>query len=95
LQCEFKEKERQEMKKRNYQSEYRNYHSKPDQKTERASRNAARRQAEKDGRVRKGDGKDIDHVDKNPLNNAKSNTRVRPKSVNRSFPRNKNGGHKK
>lgn len=61
------------------------YNSKPEQKKKRAMRNKARRQAIKDGRVKKGDGKDIDH--KKPLrsggSNAKSNTRVRSKSANR------------
>jgi hypothetical protein len=94
LQCEFKEKERQEMKKRNYQSEYRNYHSKPDQKTERANRNAARRKMEKAGEVRKGDGKDVAHSDNNTRNNSKSNLKVQSKSQNRSFPRTKNARRK-
>ena len=75
---------------RDYKSEYESYHSKPEQKRNRAKRNTARRQAEKDGRVTKGDGKDIDH--KKPLrsggSNDKSNTRVVSKSSNRS----RNGG---
>ena len=69
---------------RDYKSEYRNYHSKPTQKKRRAGRNAARRQMEKDGRVSKGDGKDVDHKDRNPRNNAKSNLRVVSKSRNRA-----------
>ena len=71
-------------KKRNYTREYELYHSKPEQKKNRAKRNTARRQAEKAGKVKKGDGKTIDH--KKPLRsggtNAKSNLRVRSQSAN-------------
>lgn len=78
-------------KKRNLDKEYKNYHSSPEQKKKRAARNAARRQLEKEGKVRKGDGKDVDHV--KPLakggSNARSNLRVKPKSANRSFKRTK------
>ena len=59
-----------------------------------ASRKAARRSLEKVGKVRKGDGKDVDHKNRNPRNNAKSNLRVQPASTNRSFPRNKKAGKK-
>ena len=62
------------------------YNSSPEQKRKRAMRNKARAEAEKDGRVKKGDGKEIDHV--TPLrsggSNAKSNTRVRSAKANRS-----------
>ena len=36
------------------------------------------------GKVKKGDGKDVDHEDGNPQNNSKGNLRVRSKSANRS-----------
>lgn len=49
-------------KARDYKKEYREYHAKPEQKKRRADRNAARRKAMKEGRVRKGDGKELDHV---------------------------------
>ena len=39
---------------------------------------------EREGRVHKGDGKDIDHKDGNPHNNDKSNLRVMDASSNRS-----------
>lgn len=80
---------------RNYKKEYANYHSKPEQRKNRSKRTVARRQAEKDGRVKKGDGKDLDH--KKPLrnggSNAKSNTRVRSRSANRA-DNGKRGGRK-
>jgi len=76
--------------KRRYDLEYQNYQGKPSQIKKRASRNAARREAEKDGKVRKGDGKDVDHKNGNALDNRKSNLQVKSKSANRSFPRDKN-----
>lgn len=65
----------------------RKYNSSPEQKKRRAQRNAARAQAMKDGRVSKGDGKDVDHVKhkaRGKLNNSKSNLRVVDKSTNRA-----------
>lgn len=63
----------------------RKYNSKPSSKKDRASRNAARAQAMKEGKVRKGDGKDIDHKDSNPRNNKKGNTQVMPAGKNRAM----------
>lgn len=78
--------------KRNYKKEYRNYHGKPKQRKERAARTKAREILMKKGRVKKGDGKDVDH--KKPLRSGGSkginNLRVRDKSENRSD----NGHHK-
>lgn len=68
----------------------RKFNSKPEQKKNRAMRNTARRRAEREGKVRKGDGKDIDH--KKPLrsggSNSRGNLRVAGKSANRA----RNGG---
>lgn len=75
--------------KRNYKKEYANYHSKPEQKKNRANRNAARRIMEKAGKVRKGDGKDVDHKSGNTKNNKRSNLAVKSKSANRSYARTK------
>lgn len=61
------------------------YNSKPSSKKDRASRNAARSEAMKQGKVRKGDGKDIDHKDSNPRNNKKGNTQVMSASKNRAL----------
>ena len=49
----------------------------------------ARRQAIRDGLVKLGDDKDIDHKDGNPMNNSKSNLRVMSRSKNRSRNNNK------
>lgn len=69
---------------RNYADEYRKFHSSEKAKKDRASRNKARRLAEALGRVRKGDGKDVDHRDGNARNNAPSNLRVISASKNRA-----------
>ena len=82
-------------KKRDYKKEYQNYQGKPDQIKKRASRNAARREMMAEGKVKKYDGKDIDHKNGNAHDNSKSNLRVQSKSQNRSFPRNSNGGKKR
>lgn len=77
---------------RDYKMEYRNYHGKAKQRKERAERTRAREQLIKKGRVKRGDGKDIDH--KKPLrsggSNGINNLRVRDKSENRS-----DNGHEK
>jgi hypothetical protein len=80
--------------KRDYKAEYKRYHASPEQKEKRASRNAARREMEKAGKVRKGDGKDVAHRDNNPKNNSSNNLSVQPKSKNRSFARTKSAGMK-
>lgn len=62
-----------------------------------AKRKRLRRQFEKDGKVHKGDGKDVDHS--KPLSkggsNTKRNGRVVSASANRSFPRNSDGSMKR
>ena len=72
-------------KKRNYKKEYKSYHAKPKQKANRAKRNAARSMMAKDGRVSKGDGKEVDHI--RPLSkggsNGKKNLRVVSRKTNR------------
>lgn len=49
-------------RKRDYRKEYDDYQGTTAQKKRRADRNRARRRAERDGRVSKGDGKELDHV---------------------------------
>ena len=63
--------------------EYKTYHSKPEQRANRSKRVLARRKLERQGKVKKGDGKDVDHADGNPQNNADSNLRVMDRSKNR------------
>lgn len=69
------------------------YDGKPSVVKDRAKRNKARRDMVAEGKVSKGDGKDVDH--KNPLSKgggtARSNLRVTSKSANRSFARTKSG----
>lgn len=70
---------------RDYASEYANYHSKPVQKKNRASRNAARATAKKNG-MNVG-GKDVAHRNGNPRDNRAKNLTVQSPSQNRSFAR--------
>lgn len=69
--------------KRNYKKEYSEYHSKADQKKNRAGRNTARRRALAKGTVKKGDKKDVHHKDGNPRNNKSSNVKVVSRKKNR------------
>lgn len=69
---------------RDYKAEYAKFHSSTASKKDRASRNKVRRAAERKGIVRKGDGRDIDHVNGNPRDNRRSNLRVTSRSHNRS-----------
>ena len=65
----------------------RKYNSTEEQKTRRAQRNAARSTMEAAGKVKKNDGKDVDHKvhkARGKLNNSKSNLRVMDKSANRA-----------
>lgn len=83
--------------KRDYKKELAWEHKKkPERVKERAERNSARKTMEEAGKVRKGDGKDVDH--KTPLSkggkNTPSNLRVVDASKNRSFSRNSNGSLK-
>lgn len=81
---------------RDYKAEYANYDGTPEVKKKRAQRNKARRMLEREGIVRKGDGKDVDHM--TPLSKggttARSNLRAKPASANRSFKRTSTGAIK-
>lgn len=78
---------------RDYKKEYREYQGTERQKHNRALRNAARREFMRDGKVRKGDGKDVDHI--HPLitggSNSESNLRVRSVHANRGYRRDGKG----
>lgn len=77
--------------KRDYKKEYDRYHSKPKQKKIRARNNKANRKAKAEGRITKGDGKDVAHTKAG----AKGKTFIQSASKNRSFPRDKNARRKK
>ena len=62
----------------------RKYNSSPEQKKRRAERNASRRKMEAAGKVRKGDGKDVDHRNHNTGDKSMKNLRVMSKSANRA-----------
>jgi len=66
------------------------YEDTPEQVKNRVARNRARAQLMKEGRVSKGDGKDVDHI--KPLSkggsSSKGNLKVKSASSNRSFSRN-------
>jgi hypothetical protein len=74
-------------RKRDYAKEYREYHAKPEQIERRAGRNTARRLMIEKGAARKGDGKDVDHKNRNPLNNSPSNLRITSQKKNRGWRR--------
>lgn len=80
--------------KRNYKQEAAT--ESPERKKARRERNRARYQLMKQGKVKKGDGKEVDH--KVPLSyggsNSPRNLRVRPASANHSYQRNSKGGMK-
>lgn len=79
---------------RDYKKEYRAYQGKPSQIKRRAARNKARREMVKAGKASKGDGRDINHKNGNPLDNRKSNLESQSKRANRSYPRTKNARKK-
>lgn len=73
--------------KRDYKKEYREFHGKPAQIKARAQRNAARKIMESSGRVKKGDGKEVDH--KRPISKGGSNHSKNLRVVSRSTNRHK------
>lgn len=70
-------------KQRDYKKEYANYHSKPEQKKNRAMRNAARRQMG----LKVGDPREVDH--KVPLSKGGSNNRKNLRIVSQQTNRKK------
>lgn len=73
-----------------YQKEY---NARPENVNKREQNNAARREAMRKGEVKKGDGKDVDHI--KPLrrggSNADSNTRPVAAGKNRGWRRGQSG----
>lgn len=79
--------------KRNYKEEKKTSDARGE-KPKRAARDRARYMLEKKGMVKKGDGKDVDHIKplgKGGAPTAKSNLRVESAHANRSFPRRPDG----
>ena len=64
--------------------EYSRFQSTKKAKRDRAARNKARREALREGRVHRGDAKEVHHSDSNPQNSSKSNLRVVSRTFNRS-----------
>jgi 5-methylcytosine-specific restriction endonuclease McrA len=79
------------MRNRDYDREYATYHAKPEQKKNRAMRNAARQKMLKLGRVSKGDTKEVNH--KKPIrtggDNAPANLEITSRSKNRAWRKGK------
>jgi len=61
------------------------YNSSPEQKKRRAERNASRAKMAKEGKVRKGDGKDVDHKNHNTSDKSSKNLQAISKSKNRAM----------
>lgn len=70
---------------RNYRKEYDDYHGSAEQKKRRAERNRARRKAIREGRVKKGDGKEVHHVNANRKGKLGGKTKVVSKKTNRKI----------
>tara|TARA_R110000796_G_scaffold112887_1_gene224579 strand:+ start:233 stop:454 length:222 start_codon:yes stop_codon:yes gene_type:complete len=68
---------------RDYKKEYANYQGKPEQIARRSSRNKARLKIKKTVGAVAIKGKDIDHKDRNPNNNSRSNLRISSVKKNR------------
>ncbi|RLC07662.1 MAG: hypothetical protein DRI24_24520, partial [Deltaproteobacteria bacterium] len=72
------------------------YQAKPDQIKKRGKRNAARAKLMKEGKVKKGDNKEVNH--RKPISkggsNARSNLEVQSRSKNRAHGMSKNTGAK-
>lgn len=72
------------MSERDYRKEYDEYHKKPEQKKRRAQRNKANRKAKREGRIHKGDGREVDHKGSHRTGSlANVSTRVVSRSTNR------------
>ena len=59
------------------------YDNRPEQRKRNAARKRARYGMVKKGKAHKGDGKDVDHADRNPSNNSEKNLSMQSKKKNR------------
>ena len=78
---------------RNYKKEYQDFHGTPEQIARRGQRNKARATAAKKGLVKKGDGKEVDHLGFNRKGTLGSKVKVVSKKVNRSRQPKRSGKH--
>lgn len=85
-----KPKSKNPASKRDYKRE-RQYDGRPDVKEKRAARNRARRKAEKEGKVKKGDGKDVHHTTPLRKDSKATKTRVVSAAKNRAWRKGKKG----
>jgi hypothetical protein len=79
---------------KNYKRDYSDkgegkYDKSPKRKAANNARKRARYKLEKEGKVKKGDGKDVIHKNGNPTDNRRSNLGVQKSSKNRSYKRTK------
>lgn len=74
---------------RNYKLEYEHYQGRPEQIKRRDSRNKARAAMIKAGKAKKGDNKDVEHKNGNPLDDKMTNYKLGTKHNNRSYKRDK------
>lgn len=68
---------------RDYRKEYDEYQGTEEQKKRRAQRNKARRKAMREGKVRKGDGKEVAHVGQNRKGKLGNKVKIQDKKTNR------------
>lgn len=73
-----------DMSNRNYKQEYANYHGSAEQRARRSSRNKARRKATQLYGKAALKGKDVDHRDRNAMNNSRKNLRISSIAANRA-----------
>lgn len=76
---------------RDYKKEYAEYQGTSEQKKRRAQRNKARREAIREGRARKGDGKEVGHIGANRKGRLGSRTKVISRRANRRDQPKRNG----
>lgn len=83
-----------EAEKRAHRKAQAKYQKSAEQVQKRENRNHARAVLEREGKVHKGDGKDVEHKNGNALDNRPSNWGVGSEHHNRSYART-SGGHKR
>lgn len=67
-----------------YEHQKAKFESSAKDRAERSARVSARKKAIREGRVKRNDGKEIDHIDSNPLHGGRNNLRVVSRKTNRA-----------